>query len=135
MSAAETTWRELLDPLGLLVAGSAGLASWLLHAPGPVAITCGLAVLAVKIGASVLLRRAPKAEVKAEVKAAPDRGPLTRREWEVCLPVAEGLTNKEIANRLFITEAAVDSHLAHVREKLGFHSRAEISRWVTERRQ
>jgi DNA-binding NarL/FixJ family response regulator len=130
LSAAGTTLRELADPLGLVVAGSAGLASWLLHAPGPVAITCSLAVLAVKIGAGVLLRRAPN----AEVKASPDRGPLTRREWEICLPVAEGLTNKEIASRLFITEAAVDSHLAHVREKLGFHSRAEISRWVTERR-
>jgi DNA-binding CsgD family transcriptional regulator len=130
LSAEETTWRELLDPLGLVVASSAGLASWLLHAPGPVAITCGLAVLAVKIGAGVLLRRAPK----AEVKASPDRGPLTRREWEVSLLVAEDLTNKEIASRLFITEAAVDSHLAHVREKLDFHKRTEITRWVTERR-
>jgi DNA-binding CsgD family transcriptional regulator len=130
LSAAGTTLRELVDPPGLVVAGSAGLASWLLHAPGPVAITCSLAVLAVKIGAGLLLRRAPT----PEVKASPDRGPLTRREWEICLHVAEGLTNREIASRLFITEAAVDSHLAHVREKLGFHSRAEISRWVTERR-
>ena len=130
MSAAGTTVRDLVDPLGLVVAGSAGLASWLLHAPGPVAITCGLAVLAVKVGAGMLLRQAPT----AVVKALPDRGPLTRREWEVSLLVAEDLTNKEIASRLFITEAAVDSHLAHVREKLDFHKRTEISRWVTERR-
>jgi DNA-binding CsgD family transcriptional regulator len=122
--------RELVDPPGLVVAGSAGLATWLLHAPGPVAIACGLAVLAVNIGAGMLLRQAPT----PVVKASPDRGPLTRREWEVSLLVAEDLTNKEIASRLFITEAAVDSHLAHVREKLDFHRRTEISRWVTERR-
>lgn len=128
--ASEPALRELTDPLGLVVAGSAGLATWLLHAPGPVAIACGLAVLAVKVGAGVLLRRAPA----AVTHASPDRGPLTRREWEICLLLPEGLTNKEIASRLFISEASVDSHLAHVREKLAFHSRAEISRWVTERR-
>lgn len=130
MIASKSALLELVDPFGLVVAGSAGLATWLLHAPGPVAIACGLAVLAVKVGARVLLQRAPT----AVTQASPDRGPLTRREWEICLLLPQGLTNKEIATRLFISEASVDSHLAHVREKLDFHSRAEISRWVTERK-
>lgn len=130
MKASESASRELVDPLGLVVAGSAGLATWLLHAPGPIAIACALTVLAVKVGAGLLLQRAPT----AVSQATPDRGPLTRREWEICLLLPEGLTNKEIASRLFISEASVDSHLAHVREKLDFHSRAEISRWVTERK-
>ena len=128
--ASEPALRELVDPLGLVVAGSAGLATWLLHAPGLVAIACGVAVLAAKVGSGLLLKRAPA----AVPPSLPDRGPLTRREWEICLLLTEGLTNKEIASRLFISEASVDSHMAHVREKLEFHSRAEISRWVTERK-
>ena len=128
--ASQSAVRELVDPLGLVVAGSAGLATWLLHAPVPVAIVCGMAVLGVKVGAGQLLQGA----ATPVVQGLPDRGPLTRREWEISHLLTEGLTNKEIASRLFITEASVDSHLAHVREKLDFHSRAEISRWVTERK-
>ena len=127
--ASQSALREVVDPLGMVVAASAGLATWLVHAPGLVAIASGLAVLAVKVGAGLLLLRAPA----AVTQTAPDRGPLTRREWEICLLLPQGLTNKEIATRLFISEASVDSHLAHVREKLDFHSRAEIARWVTER--
>ena len=122
--------REASDPLALLVAGLAGVAAWLLHAPGPVAVVAVLAVLAVRIGAGLLLRQ----PATAAATGGPDKGPLTRREWEVCQLLTEGLTNKEIAARLYISEASVDSHLAHVREKLGFHTRAEISRWITERR-
>lgn len=127
--ASQSALREVVDPPGLVVAGLAGLATWAVHAPGLVAIACGLTVLAVKVGAGLLLR--PKPSVVSN--ASPDRGPLTRREWEICLLLPQGMTNKEIATRLFISEASVDSHLAHAREKLDFHSRAEISRWVTER--
>jgi non-specific serine/threonine protein kinase len=55
---------------------------------------------------------------------------LTRREREVAALVAEGLTNRDIAKRLFISERTADGHLEHIREKLGFSSRAQIAAWV-----
>ena len=55
---------------------------------------------------------------------------LSRREREVAALVAEGLTNREIAQRLFISERTVDGHLEHVREKLGVTTRAQVAAWV-----
>jgi DNA-binding CsgD family transcriptional regulator/sugar lactone lactonase YvrE len=55
---------------------------------------------------------------------------LSRRELEVARLAAEGLTNRDIAARLFISERTVDGHLEHVREKLGVNSRAQIATWV-----
>lgn len=54
---------------------------------------------------------------------------LTRREREVAALVAEGLTNRQIAERLFISERTADGHLEHIREKLGVSSRASIAAW------
>src|SRR5712692_610648 len=56
---------------------------------------------------------------------------LSRREMEIARLVAEGLTNRDIATRLFISERTVDGHLEHVREKLAVNSRAQIATWVT----
>lgn len=58
---------------------------------------------------------------------------LTRRELEVAALVAEGLTNREIAKRLFISERTADGHLEHIREKLGVNSRAQIAAWFVDR--
>jgi DNA-binding CsgD family transcriptional regulator/DNA-binding beta-propeller fold protein YncE len=55
---------------------------------------------------------------------------LSRRELEVARLVAEGLTNRDIAARLFVSERTVDGHLEHVREKLGVNSRAQVAAWV-----
>lgn len=57
-------------------------------------------------------------------------GRLSRRELEVARLVAEGLTNREISTRLFVSERTVDGHLEHVREKLGLNNRAQIAAWV-----
>lgn len=57
-------------------------------------------------------------------------GPLSRREREIADLVADGLTNREIATRLFISERTVDGHLEHVREKLGVNTRAQVAAWV-----
>jgi DNA-binding CsgD family transcriptional regulator/sugar lactone lactonase YvrE len=56
---------------------------------------------------------------------------LSRREMEIARLVSEGLTNRDIAARLFISERTVDGHLEHVREKLAVNSRAQIATWVT----
>ncbi len=55
---------------------------------------------------------------------------LTRREREVAALVAEGLTNREIAKHLFISERTADGHLEHIREKLAVKSRAQIAAWL-----
>jgi DNA-binding NarL/FixJ family response regulator len=52
---------------------------------------------------------------------------LTSREAEVLCLLAEGLTNREIAARLFISQKTVGSHLAHIFDKLDVHSRVEAA--------
>jgi non-specific serine/threonine protein kinase len=59
---------------------------------------------------------------------------LTPRETEVAELVARGLSNREIAQTLTIAERTATSHLEHVLNKLGFHSRSQIATWVTEQR-
>lgn len=56
---------------------------------------------------------------------------LTRREREVAELVAQGLGNREIAERLVLAKRTVDSHIEHIFSKLGFTSRAQIAAWVS----
>lgn len=60
--------------------------------------------------------------------------PLTRREEEVVVLVAHGLTNREVADELVLSERTVEAHLDHVRSKLGLRSRAHIAAWAVEQR-
>ncbi|HEU5315006.1 MAG TPA: tetratricopeptide repeat protein [Chloroflexota bacterium] len=55
---------------------------------------------------------------------------LTAREREVAALVAQGCTNRQIAERLFVTTGTAALHVEHIRKKLGFHSRAQIAQWV-----
>ncbi len=57
-------------------------------------------------------------------------GLLGKREADVARLVADGLTNKQIGTRLFISERTVDSHVRSVLNKLGFSSRAQIAAWM-----
>ncbi|HEX6021301.1 MAG TPA: helix-turn-helix transcriptional regulator, partial [Solirubrobacter sp.] len=52
---------------------------------------------------------------------------LTPTEAKVAELVAEGLTNHEIGERMFISRDTVKTHLAHAFAKLGVHSRAELA--------
>jgi DNA-binding NarL/FixJ family response regulator len=65
--------------------------------------------------------------------AAQDRratAPLGKREVEVAELIAEGLTNKQIGTRLFISERTVATHVRNILDKLGFDSRAQIASWM-----
>ncbi|MER5320517.1 response regulator transcription factor [Streptosporangium roseum] len=57
-----------------------------------------------------------------QVRAPAD--PLSARELEVLDLIAQGTTNREVAVRLFISEATVKSHLLHIYTKLGVNDRA-----------
>jgi predicted ATPase/DNA-binding CsgD family transcriptional regulator len=57
-------------------------------------------------------------------------GSLTRREREVAQLIADGLSNREIAAALIVTERTVEGHVSNILGKLGFHSRTQISAWV-----
>ncbi|TMG27271.1 MAG: LuxR family transcriptional regulator [Chloroflexi bacterium] len=56
--------------------------------------------------------------------------PLGKREADVARLVAEGLSNKQIGARLFISERTVDSHVRSILNKLGANSRAQIAAWI-----
>ncbi len=61
-----------------------------------------------------------------------DVGGLTAREREILTLTAEGHTNKEIAERLTISVKTVETHKAHIAEKLGMKSRVEWLRYARE---
>jgi DNA-binding NarL/FixJ family response regulator len=56
--------------------------------------------------------------------------PLTPREQEVVKLVAEGYSNKEIAETLVISEKTVERHRANILEKLGMRDRVELTRYA-----
>jgi DNA-binding CsgD family transcriptional regulator len=56
-------------------------------------------------------------------------GPLTARELEVAGLLADGLTNREIAGRLYISIRTVTSHLDHIYTKLALSSRVALAEW------
>ena len=54
-------------------------------------------------------------------------GPLTRRERQIADLVATGLTNQEIATRLFVSRRTVESHLSHIYPKLNVRTRSALA--------
>ena len=63
-----------------------------------------------------------------------DMSPLTARENEVATLVAQSMSNREIATRLFLSERTIESHIRSILAKLGFIRRTEIVTWVSRRR-
>jgi len=60
-------------------------------------------------------------------------GGLTARELEVAALIARGCNNREIAEQLVVARGTVANHVAHILDKLGFHSRTQIAGWAVER--
>ena len=58
--------------------------------------------------------------------------PLTAREEEVLVPVAQGRTNDEVATDLHISQSTVKAHLASLMRKLGARNRVEVAMWAYE---
>jgi pimeloyl-ACP methyl ester carboxylesterase/DNA-binding CsgD family transcriptional regulator len=65
-----------------------------------------------------------------EETAARPPAALSRREREVVILVARGLSNRQVASELSISPATVERHVANIFGKLGFHSRAQVAAWA-----
>jgi len=65
--------------------------------------------------------------------AQPGPSPLTPREIEVARLIAEGLSNRAIADRLVISHRTVDGHVERILAKLEFSSRTQVAIWAAER--
>ena len=71
-------------------------------------------------------------ETSAKSSSSPEPLPLTRAEARVFWEVIQGFTNKEIADRLFISPRTVQSHLSHILSKLELENRAQLIRFAFE---
>jgi len=81
--------------------------------------------------AAVRERRRTSARGPRPSVAEPELATLTPREREIAELVTEGLTNQEIASKLYVTRKTVEMHLSHVFAKLGVTTRAGVARRVT----
>jgi non-specific serine/threonine protein kinase len=86
----------------------------------------GRAMTADEAVALALGRRAP-----ARVERTQHPGGLTGREVQIALDVTRGLTNRQIAEKLRISERTVDAHVQNIRNKLGVERRAQIAAWTS----
>jgi DNA-binding NarL/FixJ family response regulator len=73
--------------------------------------------------AAALVRRVTQSPAAAE-------GALTTREREVAALLAGGLTNGQIAQRLYISTKTASVHVSNILAKLGMSSRAEVAAWA-----
>ena len=85
-----------------------------------------------KLGASLWAERA-RAELGRISGRAPSSGELTPSEARVAALVAEGRTNREVAQELFVAPRTVEGTLSRVYTKLGVRSRAELARYWASR--
>jgi DNA-binding NarL/FixJ family response regulator len=118
---------------GALKAGARG---FLLKDAGPALLTQAIhaaahgdALIAPSITARLL---AAFADTHGGAKPAHPIEPLTSREEEVLIPVAQGWTNSEIADNLHISLSTVKTHLASLMRKLDARNRVEIAIWAYE---
>ncbi|MFQ5657670.1 MAG: response regulator [Candidatus Methylomirabilales bacterium] len=82
---------------------------------------------------SHLLEEFPRQEERMVRRRGRSVGLLSKREAEVARFVAEGLSNKEVANRLAISEKTVKSHLASIFRKLQLRHRLQLALYTLQR--
>jgi DNA-binding NarL/FixJ family response regulator len=120
-----TTYDTDADILRAVEAGAAG---YLLKDAAPQVLLDGVAAAA--RGETVV---APQVATRRMARVREPASDLSARELEVIGLVADGLSNRDIARRLFVSEATVKSHLVHVFTKLGVASRTAAVAAARER--
>ncbi|MDQ1204943.1 response regulator transcription factor [Microbacterium sp. SORGH_AS_0862] len=116
----------------LFAALDAGASGFLLKNAGPEELTAavrvvaaGDALLAPEVTRRVIARFANPAVSASAPEPLPVSSPLTEREEEVLRLMADALSNGEIAERLYIGEATVKTHVSNVLAKLGARDRVQ----------
>jgi len=79
------------------------------------------------VAALALAAGAPAERVRSARPAT--ESPLSEREREIAALVADGLSNRDIADRLSISVRTAENHVSHILVKLGMRSRAQLVRW------
>jgi predicted ATPase/DNA-binding CsgD family transcriptional regulator len=70
----------------------------------------------------------------ASAKGSTTGETLSEREWEVAVLVSQGLMNRQIAARLYVSVRTVETHVRNIRTALGLNTRSHIAAWTAERR-
>jgi two-component system, NarL family, response regulator NreC len=70
---------------------------------------------------------------EADERARAEEDPLSEREHEILRLLALGHTNQEIASQLYLSVRTVETHRAHIMQKLRISTRAELVRYALER--
>ena len=138
-SAAEARKQGALVQLGRTLAVLSGVAATKGHAHVQQTVDAERTTVVERIGPHVehlpwTASITTASTQKSLQKPAPP-GPLavlTPREQQVAALVARGLTDREIAEALIITEGTAGSHVGHILNKLGFRSRAQVAAWAAE---
>jgi DNA-binding NarL/FixJ family response regulator len=84
-----------------------------------------------RLGAPLWAEKARGEIARVPVRKAP--ADLTPTEEKIARLAADGLTNREVAERAFVSAKTVEANLARVYDKLGVRSRAELGRVMAER--
>jgi DNA-binding CsgD family transcriptional regulator len=77
--------------------------------------------------------RTPAGAARRLRSSKDDLDPLTEREREVATLISQGMSNREIAATLVISESTAEVHVKHVLSKLGLKSRAQVAVWAATR--
>lgn len=88
---------------------------------------------AMTLDAAVALALAPGHAATAR-ESSPMKSPLTEREFQIGKLVAEGLSNRAIAESLVLSTRTVDGHVRRVLEKLDFTARTQIASWIASQK-
>jgi DNA-binding CsgD family transcriptional regulator/Tfp pilus assembly protein PilF len=122
--------RKLLDPYLAAARSSLGEVAW------QTALAEGRAMMpeqAIEYSLSAEKPDLPPPADRRSDRSSATLVPLTPREEEVAVLVSRGLTNRQIASELFISEHTVATHIAKILKRLALSSRSRLSAWVAER--
>jgi predicted ATPase/DNA-binding CsgD family transcriptional regulator/transcriptional regulator with XRE-family HTH domain len=106
--------------------GSAGL-------PATEPVSSGLDLGQIVRHALALLEAMPDPPAHQPARPEYHVSPLSRREREIAVLIARGLTNRAIAAQLVIAERTAETHVSKILEKLGLETRAQIAAWAVAR--